>query len=162
SYGGVEGDSASVAELVALLSAIGNVPVKQSLAVTGSVDQRGKVQAIGGVNQKIEGFFDICKARELTGSQGVLIPADNVQHLMLRGDVVDAIREDRFRVYPIATADEAIAVLTGVPAGPRDSEGNFPDGSVNRRVEDALRELAEQRRQFTAKGESEGAEEDKE
>jgi lon-related putative ATP-dependent protease len=162
SYGGVEGDSASVAELVALLSAIGDVPIKQSLAVTGSIDQRGKVQAIGGVNQKIEGFFDICDSRGLTGNQGVLIPSDNVQHLMLRGNVVNAIKEDSFRVYPVTAVDEAIALLTGLPAGARSSEGEFPDGSVNRSVEDALRELAEQRRLFAVKGEAAGTEADEE
>lgn len=151
SYGGVEGDSASVAELVALLSAIAGVPVRQDLAVTGSVDQHGRVQAIGGVNQKIEGFFDICQARGLTGTQGVLIPADNVQHLMLREDVVAAIAAKRFHVYPLRNVDEAITLLTGLQAGAADATGRFPEGGFNRRVDDALRALAEQRRAFGAK-----------
>ena len=132
SYGGVEGDSASSAELYALLSAIASVPIRQALAVTGSVNQHGQVQAIGGVNEKIEGFFDICTARGLTGDQGVLIPAANVKHLMLRQDVVDAVAAGRFHVYPIATIDEGIELLTGVPAGEPDAEGRYPEGTVNR------------------------------
>ena len=117
SYGGVEGDSASSAELYALLSALADAPLRQDLAVTGSVNQHGDVQAIGGVNEKIEGFFDICAARGLTGTQGVLIPASNVQHLMLREDVVKACADGRFAVYPIATIDEGIALLTGLAGG---------------------------------------------
>ncbi len=138
SYGMVEGDSASSAELYALLSALAKVPIKQSLAVTGSVNQLGEVQAIGGVNEKIEGFFDICQARGLNGEQGVLIPASNVKHLMLRQDVVDAVREGRFAVYPVETIDQGIELLTGLPAGERDDQGEFPEGSLNRRVEDSL------------------------
>ena len=113
SYGGVEGDSASSAELYALLSALADVPLRQDLAVTGSVNQHGEVQAIGGVNEKIEGFFDVCRARGLTGTQGVLIPQANVQHLMLREDVIEACAAGRFAIYPIATVDEGIALLTG-------------------------------------------------
>jgi len=150
SYGQVDGDSASIAELVALLSAIAHVPVRQSLAVTGSVDQKGIVQAIGGVNQKIEGFFDACHARGLTGDQGVLIPADNVQHLMLHRDVVAAIDAGKFHVYPLQHIDDAITLLTGREAGARDAEGRFPDGSVNGEVERALTELAGKRRDFSA------------
>lgn len=146
SYGGVEGDSASLAELYALLSALAEVPVKQSLGVTGSVNQRGEVQAIGGVNEKIEGFFDLCKARGLTGEQGVLIPASNVQHLMLRHDVVEAVEAGKFHVYPVETIDQGMEVLTGVEAGDRDGEGNFPEGSINHRVEARLIELAEKRK----------------
>ena len=115
SYGQIEGDSASLAELIALLSAIADVPIRQSLAITGSVDQKGVVQAIGGVNQKIEGFFDTCKARDLSGEQGVLIPADNVQHLMLRRDVAEAIAEKKFYIYPLTHVDQAIALLTRLP-----------------------------------------------
>ncbi|HSB36831.1 MAG TPA: ATP-binding protein, partial [Thermoanaerobaculia bacterium] len=137
-YGGVEGDSASSAELYALLSALADVPIRQSLAVTGSVNQQGDVQAIGGVNEKIEGFFDLCARRSLTGEQGVLIPASNVPHLMLRKDVVEAAAAGRFRVHPVRTIDEGIELLTGVPAGERDAEGRFPDGSVNARVEARL------------------------
>jgi len=148
SYGGVEGDSASSAELYALLSSLAEAPLRQDLAVTGSVNQLGVIQAIGGVNEKIEGFFDICSARGLTGRQGVLIPAANVQHLMLREDVVSACTEGRFGVYPIATVDEGIALLAGLEAGVRHADGAFPPGSVNRRVEDRLRAFADIRRSF--------------
>jgi lon-related putative ATP-dependent protease len=150
SYGQVDGDSASIAELVALLSAIAGIPVRQSLAATGSVDQKGVVQAIGGVNQKIEGFFDVCHARGLTGEQGVLIPADNVQHLMLRRDVATAIDGGEFQVYPLHHIDDAITLMTGREAGERDDEGRFPDGSVNGEVERALAKLAGMRRDFSA------------
>jgi predicted ATP-dependent protease len=148
SYGGVDGDSASSAELYALLSAIAQVPVKQAFAVTGSVNQSGEVQAIGGVNEKIEGFFDLCAARGLTGEQGVLIPKANVKHLMLRQDVVDAVDAGTFAVYPIVTIDEGIEVLTGVPAGVRDAEGCYPEETVNRLVADRLAALAEASRAF--------------
>jgi predicted ATP-dependent protease len=153
SYGQVEGDSASVAELIALLSAISGIPVRQSFAITGSVDQKGSVQAIGGVNQKIEGFFDICNARGLTGEQGVLIPQDNVQHLMLRPDVAQAIAEERFRVNPLTHVDQAITLLTGHAAGARDDAGRFPEDSFNGRVDHALRNLAQLRRDFAASNE---------
>ena len=119
SYGGVDGDSASSAELYALLSALAEVPLRQDLAVTGSVNQHGVVQAIGGVNEKIEGFFDVCAARGLTGTQGVLIPHSNAQHLMLRADVVEACAAGRFAVYPIRTIDQGIQLLTGRAAGER-------------------------------------------
>jgi lon-related putative ATP-dependent protease len=134
SYGGVDGDSASSTELYCLLSALSELPIKQGFAVTGSVDQNGNVQAIGGVNEKIEGFFDLCVARGLTGEQGVLIPATNVAHLMLRHDVVEACRQGKFAIYPIQTIDQGIALLTGVPAGVRDARGDYPPGSVNRKV----------------------------
>ncbi|MFQ5634754.1 MAG: Lon protease family protein [Gammaproteobacteria bacterium] len=150
SYGQVDGDSASVAELIALLSAIAGVPVRQSLAVTGSVDQKGIVQAIGGVNQKIEGFFDVCNARGLTGRQGVLIPADNVQHLVLRRDVADAVAAGRFSVFPLRHVDQAITLMTGTEAGRRDDDGRFPDDSVNGQVARALAELACRRRDFSS------------
>jgi predicted ATP-dependent protease len=150
SYGGVEGDSASSAELYALLSALAEAPIDQSFAVTGSVNQHGEVQAIGGVNEKIEGFFDTCVARGLTGRQGVLIPAVNVKHLMLRKDVVDAVAAGRFRIYPVKTIDEGISLLTGLPAGERDGAGAYPDGSINRRVEDRLVAMAELRRRYAA------------
>lgn len=141
SYGGVEGDSASSAELCALLSALADAPVAQSLAVTGSVNQHGDVQAIGGVNEKIEGFFDLCRARGLTGEQGVLIPEANVKNLMLRQDVVAAVRDGRFRVYPVRTIDEGIALLTGLPAA-----------DVHARVEERLSGYAEKARSFAAEG----------
>ncbi|HEX5420030.1 MAG TPA: AAA family ATPase, partial [Gammaproteobacteria bacterium] len=149
SYGGVEGDSASVAETCSLLSALAGLPIKQSLAVTGSVNQHGRVQVIGGVNEKIEGFFDVCSKRGLTGEQGVLIPNDNVKHLMLRRDVIEAVRQGRFRVYAIATIDEAVTLLTGVLAGERNGRGRFPKGTVNQRVEDRLVELAHKREEVS-------------
>jgi lon-related putative ATP-dependent protease len=155
SYGGVEGDSASSAELYALLSAISEVPITQALAVTGSVNQHGQVQPIGGVNQKIEGFFDICKARGLTGDQGVLIPESNVKHLMLRHDVVEAVEEGKFHVYPVEHVDQGIELLTGRPAGERDEEGNYPEGSINALVEKRLLEMARKRQDFSADGKEE-------
>ena len=152
SYGGVDGDSASSAELYALLSALSEVPLRQDLAVTGSVNQHGDVQAIGGVNEKIEGFFDICQAEGLTGSQGVLIPQANVQHLMLRKDVANACREGSFSIYPISRVSEGIALLTGIAAGDRGAEGAYPLGSLNRRIEDRLRAFANIRRRFDQQG----------
>jgi lon-related putative ATP-dependent protease len=148
SYGGVEGDSASSAELYALLSALAELPLRQDLAVTGSVNQHGDVQAIGGVNEKIEGFFDICRARGLTGSQGVLIPHANVQHLMLRQDVLDACAAGQFAVFPVRSIDQGIALLTSRPAGQRESDGQFSDGSINWLVEDRLKGYATIRRSF--------------
>jgi predicted ATP-dependent protease len=150
SYSGVDGDSASSAELYALLSALADLPVKQGLAVTGSVDQRGHVQAIGGVNEKIEGFFDTCRAQGLTGEQGVLIPVSNVKHLMLRQDVVAAVDAGQFHVYAVETIDQGIELLTGIGAGERDDTGEFPAGSVNQRVEARLVALAEKRLAFGA------------
>jgi lon-related putative ATP-dependent protease len=155
SYSGVEGDSASSAELYALLSAIAEVPIKQSLAVTGSVNQHGQIQPIGGVNEKIEGFFDVCKARGLTGEQGVLIPAANVKNLMLRQDVVEAVAAGKFHIYPIETIDQGIEILTGMPAGERDEAGNYPEGTFNARVKARLAELAEKQAAFRAAGEEE-------
>ena len=155
SYGGVDGDSASSAELYALLSALADAPILQSLAVTGSVNQHGQVQAIGGVNEKIEGFFDICRQDGLTGDQGVLIPASNLKHLMLRHDAVQAAREGRFRVFPIETIDQGIELLTGVPAGVRDGAGEYPADSINGRIEQKLEALSDVVRQFNAKGHSE-------
>jgi len=140
SYSGVDGDSASSTELYALLSAIAGVPIKQSLAVTGSVNQLGQVQAIGGVNEKIEGFYDICAARGLTGDQGVLIPAANVEHLMLRQDVIDAARDGTFHIYPVSTIDQGIELLSGIPAGEIDPDGNWEEGTLNGRVAARLAE----------------------
>jgi predicted ATP-dependent protease len=150
SYGGVDGDSASSAELYALMSALAELPLSQSLAVTGSVNQQGQVQAIGGVNEKIEGFFDVCSARGLTGQQGVLIPAANVEHLMLRHDVIAAVERGDFHVYPVATVDEGIELLTGVAAGERGEDGAFAEGSVNARVEARLAESARRSREFSS------------
>jgi lon-related putative ATP-dependent protease len=153
SYGGVDGDSASSAELYALLSALADVPIKQALAVTGSVNQHGEVQAIGGVNEKIEGFFDICRARGLNEEQGVLIPKSNVQHLMLREDVVEAVKNGQFAVYAVGSIDEGAEILTGVKAGERGADGRFPAGTINRLVEDKLKMFAERGRSFGKSGE---------
>jgi lon-related putative ATP-dependent protease len=150
SYSEIEGDSASLAELCALLSSLAGLPIRQSLAVTGSVNQHGQVQAIGGVNEKIEGFFNICKARGLTGNQGVLVPASNMKHLMLRRNVVDAVRENKFSIYAIDHADQALELLTGIPAGEADSDGIFPDETANGHVQLRLRTLAGLRMQYTA------------
>ncbi|WP_373499857.1 Lon protease family protein [Desulfococcus sp.] len=151
SYSGVEGDSASSAELYALLSAIADVPLKQTLAVTGSVNQHGVVQPIGGVNEKIEGFFDVCRARGLTGEQGVVIPAANVPHLMLRRDVIDAAGAGRFHIYPVETIDQGIEILTGLPAGAPDGAGKYPPESFNGRVFARLMDMAEKRIAFGRK-----------
>jgi predicted ATP-dependent protease len=148
SYGGVEGDSASLAELAALLSALSGIPIRQSLAVTGSVNQFGVVQAVGGINEKIEGFFEICAARGLSGDQGVLIPAANVCHLMLRQPVVDAVREGRFHVWAVDTIDTAMELLTGLPAGEPDAKGEIPAGTVNYQIAIQLAELAQMRQSF--------------
>ncbi len=145
SYGDIDGDSASSAELYALLSALSGAPIEQSLAVTGSINQRGQIQSIGGVNEKIEGFFDLCRARGLTGKQGVIIPTTNVENLMLRRDVVDAAREGRFHVYPVSTVDEGIALLTGIPAGEL-IDGAYPPDSINGRVMSRLAHFAEKQR----------------
>ncbi len=148
SYGSVDGDSASSAELYALLSDLSGLPIKQCLAVTGSVNQKGEVQAIGGANEKIEGYFDVCRLMPggLSGEQGVVIPRANVRHLMLRHDVVEAVRAGQFHVYAVATIDEGIEVLTGTPAGARGDDGEFPEGSLNRRVEERLRTFRERAR----------------
>jgi lon-related putative ATP-dependent protease len=148
SYGGLDGDSASSAELYTLLSAIADVPLKQQFAVTGSVNQLGEVQAIGGANEKIEGFFDLCEARGLTGEQGVLIPASNVRHLVLHERVVDAVVAGQFHIYPISHINEGLEILTGLDAGLRGEEGQFPEGSFNARVEERLLEFADSRRKF--------------
>ena len=148
SYGGVEGDSASSAELYALLSALANVPIKQTIAVTGSINQHGQIQAVGGINEKIEGFFDVCHAKGLTGDQGVLIPAANRRHLMLRDDVIKAVEAGTFHVYAADTIDQGIEILTGKPAGARDETGRFPAESVNALVEQRLTTFAMQARAF--------------
>lgn len=142
SYSGVEGDSASSAELYALLSALSRVPIQQSIAVTGSVNQHGEVQAIGGVNEKVESFFEICRIKGLNGKQGVIIPQSNVQNLMLREDVVEAVQRGEFNVWGVETIDQGIEILTGMPAGERCSDGAFAEGSLNDRVVQRLREFA--------------------
>ena len=150
SYGGVDGDSASAAELFALLSALAEVPLRQDLAITGSINQMGQIQAIGGVNEKIEGFFDLCAERGLTASQGVIIPAANVQHLMLREDVVEACAAGKFSVYAIETAEQGIELLTGKTAGRRGPDGAYEAGSVNSKVEERLVGFAMARKRFGA------------
>jgi ATP-dependent Lon protease len=167
SYSGVDGDSASSTEIYALLSSLSGAPIKQGVAVTGSVNQNGEVQAIGGVNHKIEGFFDCCKQKGLTGDQGVMIPASNVKDLMLRKDVVAAVEEGRFHVYAVGHIDQGIEILTGVPAGEKDADGRYPEGTINDLVDRKLRELAEGLMKFgkLAKGkkpreEKEGFDED--
>jgi predicted ATP-dependent protease len=147
SYSGVEGDSASSAELYALLSSLSGVPIQQRFAVTGSVNQRGQIQAIGGVNEKIEGHFAVCQALGLRGDEGVLIPKANVRNLMLGDRVRDAVEKGRFHVFPISTIDEGISLLTGVPAGALTAKGVYPKGSINRLVVDRLAELAEKARE---------------
>ncbi|MGQ9708503.1 MAG: AAA family ATPase [bacterium] len=148
SYGGIDGDSASSTELYVLLSELAGLPLRQDLAVTGSVNQKGEIQPIGGVNEKIEGFFDVCRQKGLTGTQGVLIPRANLGDLMLREDVVNAVREGKFHIYAVETIDQGIELLTGVTAGKPDKKGNYPADSVNGRVKARLRELAEMFRRF--------------
>lgn len=151
SYSSVDGDSASLAELCALLSNLANVPIAQSLAVTGSVNQLGQVQAIGAVNEKVEGFFDICQARGLTGAEGVLIPEANAVHLMLRRDVVEAVENRKFSIYAVQTVDQSMAILTGMIAGEAAATGTYPEGSVNFRVAARLAELTKIRQSFARK-----------
>jgi lon-related putative ATP-dependent protease len=155
SYGMVEGDSASMAELVTLLSAIADVPLNQNIAMTGSVSQRGEAQPIGGVNWKIEGFYKVCQARGLDGSQGVIIPRTNVQDLMLKKEVVDAAKEGKFHVWAISQVDEAIELLTGLPAGKRLPDGTFEKDSLNFKVDQKLHEMMELAKELM-KGEEEG------
>lgn len=149
SYGGIEGDSASSAELYALLSAISGKPIKQCFAVTGSVNQYGEIQAIGGVNEKIEGFFDLCLERGLSGNQGVLIPASNVRNLMLRDDVVDAVKQRNFVIYPVTHIDEGIEILTGIPAGKQLEDGNYPKETINGLAVERLTSMAEKQKKYT-------------
>jgi lon-related putative ATP-dependent protease len=150
SYGGVDGDSASSTEVYAILSSLSGLPLRQDLAVTGSLNQKGEIQPIGGVNEKIEGFFDVCRAKGLTGSQGVLIPHQNVQNLMLRAEIVDAVKEGKFHVYPVRTIDEGIEILTGVEAGLAAEDGAFPDGTVHFLVDRELQRLAKGWKTFAA------------
>ena len=156
SYGGVDGDSASAAEALALISALADLPLRQDLAITGSIDQHGSIQAIGGVNEKIEGFFDLCAARGLDGGHGVVIPASNRRHLMLHGRVREAAAAGRFRIWAVAHIDEAIELFFGRPAGERDGDGAFPAGTVNALVDARLRRLAEMRRAFGRGDDAEG------
>lgn len=147
-YGGIDGDSASSTELYALLSSLSDLPLRQGIAVTGSVNQWGDVQPIGGVNQKIEGFFRVCQARGLTGDQGVIIPESNVEHLMLHVDVVTAVSEGKFNIWPVKSIDEGITLLTGVTAGERASDGTYLEGTVHHAAQSRLLELAEELKAF--------------
>jgi lon-related putative ATP-dependent protease len=158
SYSGVDGDSASSAELYALISAIAEVPIRQDLAVTGSVNQAGEVQAIGGVNEKIEGFFDVCASRGLTGGQGVMIPKANTRHLMLASRVIEAVEAKRFAVYPVDHIEEGLALLTGMTVGRRGDDGRFPDGSLYAKAEARLKQYAEAQRRFARPERSENGE----
>ena len=142
-YSGVDGDSASSTELYAILSSLSGIPINQSIAVTGSVNQKGEIQPIGGVNDKIEGFFQICKMRGLDGSHGVMIPEQNVRNLNLSEEIVQAVKEGKFHIYAISTIEEGIEILTGVPAGKKDSNGHFPAGSVNYLAYEKLKKYAE-------------------
>jgi lon-related putative ATP-dependent protease len=148
SYGGVDGDSASSTEIYAIISSLTECPVRQDVAVTGSVNQKGEIQPIGGVNYKIEGFYDVCRAKGLTGTQGVLIPALNVPELMLRKDVVEAVGKGQFHIYPVRTIDEGITILTGTEAGEKDENGNYPENSINDLVDKKLRSIAQTLKAF--------------
>ena len=141
SYDGIDGDSASSTELYAIMSSLSGLPLKQNIAVTGSVNQKGEIQPIGGVNQKVEGMYDVCRIAGLTGDQGVMVPHQNLRNLMLRSDVVQAIKEGRFHIYSVKTIDEGLEILTGCPAGERGPDGAFPEGTVNSLVEKRLGEL---------------------
>jgi lon-related putative ATP-dependent protease len=152
SYGGVEGDSASSTELYALLSSIGEIPLKQSIGVTGSVNQHGDIQPIGGVNDKIEGFYDICEKRGLTGEQGVMIPYANVKNLMLRDDIVKAVEDNKFHIYAVHTIDEGMELLTDLEMGERNEKGDYPENTVNFKVESRLKKFASIQQQFSGRG----------
>jgi lon-related putative ATP-dependent protease len=138
-YGGIDGDSASSTELYAILSSLSGIPINQGFAVTGSVNQKGEIQAIGGVNQKVEGFFDVCKTKALAGNQGVLIPKANVKNLMIKKEVIDAVKNKQFHIYPVATVEEGIAILTGKPVGKPDQEGNYPEDTIFGKVQQKLK-----------------------
>jgi len=153
-YGSVDGDSASSAELYALLSSLAEVPIKQGMAVTGSVNQRGEIQPIGGATQKIEGFFELCKIRGLTGEQGVIIPYSNIRNLMLKDEVVEAVKEGKFHIYPIKTIDEGIEILTGMKAGKQKKDGSYPKGTINGLVYEKLKRFAEQAKRGETKRKS--------
>ena len=155
----VDGDSASSTELYVLLSAISGVPINQGIAVTGSVSQKGEVQPIGGVTRKIEGFFDICNHKGLNGKQGVMIPEKNVNNLMLRRDVVEAVEKGKFHIYPVTTIEEGIEILSGMKAGELQEDGTYPEGTLYNKVDEKLKEMAEMEKEF---GKSKEEEEEKE
>ena len=149
-YEGIEGDSASSTELYCILSALSGIPIKQNLAVTGSVNQKGEVQAIGGVNEKIEGFFEVCKIKGLTGEQGVMIPESNVQNLMLKEEVVEAVKAGKFNIYSVITIDQGIEVLTGKKAGQRRADGTFEEDTISYLVDKQLKFMAEKLKDYSA------------
>ena len=155
SYGGVDGDSASSTEVYAILSSLSKLPLRQDIAVTGSLNQKGEIQPIGGVNEKIEGFYEVCKAKGLTGTQGVIIPHQNVQNLMLRDEVIESVAKGKFHVYPVETIDDGIAILTGVEAGTKQKDGTFPEGTVNYLVDQELQRLAKSWKTYSAPAEKE-------
>ena len=160
SYGGIDGDSASSTELYAIISSLSGIPIHQGIAVTGSVNQKGKIQAIGGVNQKIEGFFDVCKAKKLTGKQAVMIPKANVKNLMLKREVIDAVKAGKFHIYQVSTVEQGIEILTGVPAGKPDENGDYPDDTVFGKVQAKLKRYLERsfelKKQFDSQNETNG------
>jgi ATP-dependent Lon protease len=155
SYGGVDGDSASSTEVYAILSSLSKLPLRQDIAVTGSLNQKGEIQPIGGVNEKIEGFYEVCKAKGLSGAQGVIIPHQNVKNLMLRNEVIDSVAEEKFHIYPVKTIDEGIAILTGVKAGEKQKDGTFPEGTVNYLVDQELQRLAKSWKTYSAPADKE-------
>lgn len=155
SYSGVEGDSASSTEVYSILSSLSKLPLRQDIAVTGSLNQKGEIQPIGGVNEKIEGFFDVCKAKGLTGTQGVIIPHQNIQNLMLRNDVIETVKQGKFHIYPVKTIDEGIEILTGIKAGKRKADGTFEEDTVNYLVDEELNRLAKSWKTFTGPAEKE-------
>ncbi|MBI3483767.1 MAG: ATP-dependent protease, partial [Acidobacteria bacterium] len=148
SYSGIDGDSASSTEIYALLSALSCLPLTQEIAVTGSVNQQGDIQPIGGVNQKIEGFFEICRMKGLTGKQGVIIPIENVEDLMLRDEVIEAVSKGQFHILPVSSVSEGIEILTGVRCGERDADGKFEEGTVCALVDARLRALADIQKEY--------------
>ena len=150
SYGGVDGDSASSTEVYAILSSLSKLPLRQDIAVTGSLNQKGEIQPIGGVNEKIEGFYDVCKAKGFTGTQGVIIPHQNVQNLMLRKEIIMSVSEEKFHIYPVKTIDEGIEILTGIKAGKKQKDGTFPNDTLNYLVDQELQRLAKSWKTFSA------------
>jgi predicted ATP-dependent protease len=148
SYGGVEGDSASSTELYAIISSLIEAPIKQNIAVTGSVNQKGEIQPIGGVNEKIEGYYESCKAKGLTGEQGVMIPKANMKNLMLKQEVVEAVEEDMFHLWAVKTIDEGIEVLTGIKPGELQEDGTYPEGTVNYMVQERLNRMARKAKKY--------------
>jgi ATP-dependent Lon protease len=157
SYGGIDGDSASSTEVYAILSSLSKLPLRQDIAVTGSLNQKGEIQPIGGVNEKIEGFYEVCRAKGLTGNQGVIIPHQNVQNLMLRKEVIDSVSEGKFHIYAIKTIDEGIEILTGIKAGKKQKDGIFPKETVNYLVDQELQRLAKSWKTFSAPSETDKA-----